>query len=654
MAKKKKKNLFGESVENVITTQIYKEYTTSKINQQSEFDEFEKIIDLIECKRTEKDYEWLSDVFIPEYPSIHLTEASQWANQYFPSRDFVDVYLDGKDEKSMASAKVCKQFINSMLNVKNVYHYQKYMRARSINSTLGCCYAVCSWRQDILKKEVQVPSQQNAGVDEMGQPIMANVVEPKQEEVIIEDRFHYEVPDPRNVFTDNSYVYSIQEKEWVIIRSQLSYEQLVATEVENAYFNLDLVKDMPTEYQTTTARETINLDNRPSDETQLKYYDVLERFGKIWAVIAERDEEGYPVKARPAYNDIGEKAPNAELIEMIITTVNSGSKSVLIRYQPTPFRTSKNVPFRPIIRGLNYIHPTKDVGMSDAKYAKELQIALNDTINLSNDRVKLATMPTLKVRRYALEDNDSIYFEPEHMMMVENPDDITEFQIRDNMQGALAQAQMFINKMQQVESIYPTTMGDLPGRASTTATAIQGAATSNNLRANYKSLTFEYTFLVEFYWMMMQMGYQFMRPQTAIQIFGEEASQFFDPELDYHYQPVSSNIEVEYNKNQKVKNIDQMIGRLSGLVPVMPGIIFPIMKMLEMQFELLGQENQTIMPYLKKIIDMGMKQEEGKGQTPPQQGGQPPDAAAPMTSNQNGVPVQGMEEDVRQNASGLI
>jgi hypothetical protein len=645
MARKKKYGgKFNEQVETDVTKRIYEEYTVAERNQEDTSVEFESIIDILECKRTEKDYEWLSDVFIPEYASIHLTEASQWANQYFPTRDFVDIYLDGTNPESKKKADVAKKFINSMLNVKNIHHYHKYMRVRGINSTYGCAYAVGSWKQQIQEVNTPVQRPQNAGLAYDGTPITTTVTENKTSEVIIEDRFHYEVPDPRNVFTDNSYCYSIQEKEWVIVRSEMSYEQLKESEKTNGYFNLDVLKTAPTDDKTETAKKTRD-DGGESYKTQLKYFDVLERFGKIWAIVDRRDDSGYPIEISPAYDGQGNLSDNAELVESIVTIACSGSTQVLIRFQPTPFRTSKNVPFRPIIRGINYIHPTKDVGMSDGKYSKELQVALNDTINLSNDRVKLATMPTLKVRKYALEDNDSIYFEPEHMMVVENPDDITEFVIRDNMQGALGQAQMFINKMQQVESIYPTTMGDLPGRASTTATAIQGAESRTNLRANYKSLTFEYTFLVEFYWMMMQMGYQFMRPETARLIMGDDA-QFFDPDADYHFQPVSSNIEVEYNKNQKVKNLDQMVGRISGLVQFMPGIIFPILKILQTQMELLGQENQEILPYLNKVIEMGMNPQ-GK------QGEQPADAEQPMTSNQQGIPVQGIEEQVRSGQDSM-
>ena len=644
MAKKKARDLqFGESIEAKVTGQIVEEFQTAKRNQKNSFDDFEKVIDILECERTEKDYEWLSDISIPEYASIYNTEASQWANQYFPSRDFVDVYLDGETELSKKKAFAAKSFINSMLNVRKMYHYQKYMKARSINSTYGCVYAVCSWKQRIRQKEVFEPQKVLAGYEEDGRPVYATKIVPRIEEIVEEDRFHYEVPDPRNVFTDSSYVYSVQEKEWVIIRAEMSYEQLVASSADNGYINLDELKKISVG-EDTQSNKLARGQEREKDKSQLKRFDILERFGLIWAIVEERDEDGYPVKMKPAYNDRGEIDESAELVESIVTVAIYGNTSTLIRFQPTPFRTSKNVPFRPIIRGLNYIHATKDVGMSDGKYARELQVAINDTLNLSNDRVKLATMPTLKVRRHAMEDNDSIYFEPEHMMMVDNPDDITEFRISDNIQGALMQAQMLIGKMQQVSSVYPTTMGDLPRMATTTATAVQGASNQNSLRSNYKALTFEYTFLVEFYWVMLQMGYQFMHPKTAIAIMGENA-QFFDPEADYHYQPVSSNIEVEYNKAQKVRNIDQIIGRLSGLVKIMPGTIFVIMKLLEMQFELLGQEQQTVVPLLRKIIEMGINKDEPQGE-------QIADQEPIQTSNQYGVPVGGLEQQARE-GSGL-
>ena len=649
MARKKKdKNLYTEQVENYVTEQIKEEYDIAHRNQTQSFDEFERIIDMLECKRTEKDYEWLSDVFIPEYPAIHLTEASQWVNQYFPSRDFVDVYLDGKDEQSVKSSKASKMFINSMLNVKNLYHFHKYVRARSINSTYGCVYTICSWKQKVQTKDVETTKKQHVGNHVDGTPMLLDVPDTQKQTTIIEDRFNYEVPDPRNVFTDNSYCYSMQDKEWIIVRSEMSYEQLKELEEENGYINLDLLKELTVDRETETAKDTKK--NAPGEppKTQLKYFDVLERFGKIWAIIEQKDEEGYPTKISPAKDDRGILKDNAELVESIVTMAITGSKKILIRFQPTPFRTSKNVPFRPIIRGLNYIHPVKDVGMSDGKYERELQIALNDTINQSNDRTKLATMPTLKGKRNSVEDNDSIYFEPEHMMVLEDTKDVEEFAIRDNIEGAMQQANLFMNHMEKVGAIYPTTMGDLPAKTSTTATAVHGAEQRTNLRANYKSLTYEYTYLNEFYWMMMQMGYQFMREETANKILGELAHNF-DPSCDYQYQPISSNIEQEYSKMNKIKNLDQMIGRLVGLAKVMPGLIFPVLKMTLMQFELLGQEAQTIVPILNKVLQVGMAPQEGQGQ-----GGNPqtPQGGNIPMSNQNEVPMSGTEVRARENATG--
>jgi len=92
-----------EDIEGFVAKQIKKEYDTAKSNQGQDNSDFEAVIDLLECKRTEKNYEWLSDNFYPEYPAIVLTESSQWATQYFGSREYVDVYLeddenDGKEK----------------------------------------------------------------------------------------------------------------------------------------------------------------------------------------------------------------------------------------------------------------------------------------------------------------------------------------------------------------------------------------------------------------------------------------------------------------------------------------------------------------------------------------------------------------------------
>jgi hypothetical protein len=644
MARKKKYSedvhKYGKDSEDVLCNIVYDQYTIASRNQSADDTEFESIIDMLECKRTEKDYEWMSDVFIPEYPSIHLTEASGWANQYFQTREFVDVYLE-EGERGKIKAEAAKRLINNMLNIRDIYHYQKYMRARGINSTRGCCYAVCYW--DRQMKPVQVGTRkvtEQTGEDEMGMPVYSERQEPVMKDMPIIDRFNYDIIDPRNVFTDDKYCYSVQEKEWVTIRSEVSYEDLKAREETHGYINLENLKDFGRkEEKTETATKTRKKDEQPA-RPQVRLFDVLERLGKIWGVVTERDDDGFPLAADPGYNDDGSTKPDAEWIEAIVAVALAGGKRILIRHQPTPFRDAIGRPYRPVIRGLCYIHPVSDKGMSDGKYSRELQIALNDTINLSNDRVKMATFPTIKVRRLAAEDNDTLYFEPEHPIVVENPDDVTEFKIADNIQGALQQFSVFKSTMQQVNSIYPTTMGDVAGiKASTTATAVAGADSRTNLRANYKSLTFEHTFLVDLYWMILQMTYQFMHPMTAMKIMGKYA-RAFDPTPDFTYQPVTSNIEVEYNKDKKVQRYDQLIGRIANIPnpAIIPLVAFMIGEIVKLQ----GEEYSTINKLIENLMNTP-NQEEGK-----QENGNAPTDARPMpVSNQNQQPMSMQEQSVR-------
>src|SRR5574343_408014 len=105
-----------DAVERIIAKQIKKEWDSSGSTQ--DVSDFEAVLDLLECKRTEKNYDWLSDTFFPKYPAIVLTESSQWANQYFGSRDFVDVYLEGDGPDDKTKCLLVKRLLNKTLNRK--------------------------------------------------------------------------------------------------------------------------------------------------------------------------------------------------------------------------------------------------------------------------------------------------------------------------------------------------------------------------------------------------------------------------------------------------------------------------------------------------------------------------------------------------------
>lgn len=605
MAKQKKpviQHKFDIDIENhVANIVIDNEYAISKNARKMENIEWESILDMLECKRTEKDYEWMSDIFLPELPSIILTDASSWASQYFQTRNFVEVKLEGTGPNDKDKCEAAKRCINQVLNNPRIYHYQKYIRGRTINATFGMVYALCWWEQDIKTEKVGTKQwQDETGFDEVLQePIYEMREESVYKDNILIDQFNYEILDPRNVFTDNTYCYSLQDKKWIDIRNETTYDELRTNQTKRGYFNLDLVKDLlkGKSGDTDTKKETYGKGEpeTETDKTPVKNLDRIMRFGKFWVLVKTRNEDKYPVDIIPGYDSAGDILENAELIECIIEFVILGNQRVMVRFQPLPFHDSRGLPYRPVIRGLCYIHPTKDTGLSDGKYLRELQKAINDNFNLGLDRVRLATIPTLKGRKYSLEDNTTIYFEPEHVMEVENPDDIEEFRIQDNIDGMLGVNAMLTNKGQQVTATYPTTMGDLPGKASTTATAIAGAETRTNTRTNYKSLTFEFTFLLDFYWMILQMVYQFAQPETAIKMMGDKA-RIFDPDAEYAYSPVSSNIELEYNKNNKLRTIDQFLGRLVNLPnPNTPKLINYLMKK---AFELFGDEFPDYQQYL--------------------------------------------------------
>lgn len=633
---------------------VFQEYQTSKSNQDGDNADFEAVLDLLENKRNEKDYEWMSDVSIPEYASILLTETSQFVNQYFQSRDFVDAHLEGDRQIDRVRCRGAKKLINKTLNNPDVHHFPKQVQAWNLKSTASVVYALCSWEQETRKVQVgvnNIPYEMDVDVygnqmvnPQVQVPAVGYRQEPAYDELVLKDHFNYEIIDPRNVFTDNKYVYSVQDKDFIIFRSETTYPELVEKQKSHGYINLDQVKELVeggTPHETDTSKESYNKDEqkeRPKNP-QIVYLDKLKRFGKFWCIVKNKDKLGRPTEVEPGYDDLGKLKEGAELVECIITEVYKGTTKVCVRFQPLPFYRSNGRPFRPVIRGLCYIHPTKDVGMSDGKYARELQVALNDTINLSNDRVKLATLPTMVVNKYMAEDNDQIFIEPEHTIPLEDISQFKELQIRDNIGGAIQQANLFVGKMQQVTSVYPTTMGQT-GDASTTATAIAGADMRANMRANYKSLTFEYTFLTDLYKMILWMAAQFMHQKTVMEIFNPEEIAAFDPEQDYVFQPVSSNIEQEYSKRQKLQLLDQVLGRIVQVPnPKTPRLVNLVMIKI---LELLGSEVADVKDAL---LDEGPQGQAGAmGQKDfAQTGG----LTAGAASNQYGMPMQGMETQAR-------
>lgn len=613
------KRQFDEETENQLSKIVVdNEYITAKTNQENDKADFEHYIDLFDAERNAKEYDWMSDIFIPEFPSHMLTQSSIDVSQYFQTRDFVEVYIEDESPETLASAESTKELVNRTLNRRDLHHYMKFVRAKNINHLGGHVDAHCWWEQDI---------EEFTEIDDFGNETTQQVVH--------KDQFNYEILDPRNVFTDSAYHYSMQDREFVIIRFERTLHKLKREALTHNYFNLHLLEEggvsSDTE-KTETHRETVEADsgtNKEHPKNKMgKRFDILKRFGEFWIM----------KNGKPGINDDGEVKAGAVLEEMIMTFAVSGSTKTLIGFHPTPNIDVIGKPFKPLIRGLCYIHPTQDAGVGDGKYASELQVGINDTFNVSADRTMLATIPTMKGKKYVTEDTDSIFIQPGHLMDLESPDDIQELEISDDVSGAMNQIGVLTGKMQQTTAIYPSTMGDV-GPASTTATAIAGSEARTNQRTNYKSMTFEYTFLTELYWMIQQMTWRFAKPETGVQLMGKKVFDF-DPSLNYTYKPLSQSVETAHSKNMKIQTWNQMLGYLVPLVETKPSVINAINYIILQIAKLQGDEMTNFANiFLGNEPPTGGQQTQQPGQT--EGGGQ---------SNQFAIPQSQIETGARQQA----
>lgn len=654
MANREKK--IDEEVQNQLILHVVdSEYVMGKANMTLATSDFESYVDLLDAVREPKLYDWMSDIRLPEFQSRILTQSALDVAQYFQTRDFVEAYLEDESDEAKANAEAAKECINRTLNQKHMHHYQKYVRAKLINHLNGNVYFRCWWEQkmrevvtgyeDAFRDEPQLDESGNPILDETGNPLTTTVSYkvPIISEEPVYDRFNYDVLDPRNVITDNKYVYDLSEKDWVIIRSEASYEDLLKDSDQMGYFNLSKLLEeahsggkrkvkgrSKAGGETQTSQETYNKYTRyTKDKTPLNpMFDILERHGKFWCLVTKRDPiSGEPVDVEPGINDNGEPLADAQWLETIMTFAVGPNNRTLIRFQIQPYRDSEGNPYRPIFRGLCYIHPTDDGGTGDGKAMREIQIATDDTFNVSNDRVLLATLPTLIAARNSNTDNDTIRLEPLHVINEESQGDIRELKLSDNIVGALQQISMLQSSADKVMNVYPGSMGQLPGRASTTATAIADASNKSDIRTNYKSVTFENTALSTMYWMILQMTGQFAKPATGIKLMGEKVYDF-NPKKDYFYKPISASIEAEANKTNKIKMWTTILGYV--VQSQNPKTAELANYVLTQIFKYMGDEAVN---FGKHLLDPNAPvASPGPGQQ------QPGNAAIPPVSNQNGVP----------------
>ncbi len=632
---------FDKAVEDrLIANIINSDLTQSQANQEESDDEFESFMDMMNGERVEKEYDWQSDVNIPEFAIHMLTQASIDAGVMFQQRAFTEVYLEDEGEEAKLNAEATKELINRTLNQRHLYHYHKYMRAKGTTTVAGRCYAHCWWEQESRTENVKVGTTtefQQLDVDIEGQPVTdptiqtpavgeVEVGEFDDVEFITKDRFNYEIVDQRNFFTDNTYTYSLQQKPWMLVRVERTLDELKKEAKRAGYFNLDLLKDSEDTHSTEMAQDTSNLDDNETRATTdvHKPFDIYIRYGKHWIMPS----------GKPGIDKDGKVRDTAVFAEVVMVFAKKATSTVLIAFHKTPYIDAMGNPFKPVIRGLCYINLTEDGGVGDGLYSRELQIGINDTFNVSNDRVMLATMPTFKIKRNTMDDNPDIYWEPGHAIPLSETDDLVEMKLDDDITGAITQIGMLTGKMQQVTATFPPTMGDVAPLTSTTATAVAGAEQHQNIRTNYKGLTFENTFLAGdgLYWMISQMTWAFAKPETGEKLMGKKVVDF-DPTKDYYYKPVSQAIESEYSKSNKVKMWIQMFGYVSNIQH--PDIVKMVNFIITEIAKLMGDEfvnfSSALLNPQQPITQGGPSQADGVG------GGATNETGLPQTLPEQGV-----------------
>tara|TARA_Y100000294_G_scaffold100851_1_gene93561 strand:+ start:2265 stop:4220 length:1956 start_codon:yes stop_codon:yes gene_type:complete len=644
-----------EQANQLANTIIDDEYRVGRANNNIPDNDYLDYLDMFDCERTEKNYDWMSDIYFPEFTSQMLTQSAIEAGLYFRTHDFVEVYIGSEQEVHKNAAKVNKDLINKTLNRRQLWFYQKYMRAINMKNISGVAYFRCWWEQDTRMEKIGTRRvREQIGTDINGSPIEQFTDQDVEVDVVLKDHFNFDVIDPRDVFTDPSYVYSLQDKQWIILRFDTTVDELEANADTMEYFNLDKLRtdsgNTPRETDTKGDKTTHHgLDNKSNAiKTPLKSLMVLQRLGKHWVMVGneegDRDPNGNPVNVTSGIGNDGQKKEGAELHEMVITFAMDGFNSstrTLIGYHPARDIDSMGNPYRPVTRGLCYMHPAKDDGMGDGKCLRELQIGINDTINMENDRTKLATIPIMQGNQHDISDNETLVWQPGAFWQTETGDKLDEVQIDSNVVGALNQVNLYQNMMQQASGVSAETQSKLAA-PTTTATATVNQVRRSDTRSAYRTLTMENTGLTDIFWFITQMSARHMRDETAEKMLGEEGMISFDPTLDFTYKPISASIDDDSSKQTKIQNWIQVLSFIASDPERRDAIDYILGELAS----LMGKEFEA---FGNKFF--------ANTKAPPMAGGggnmQPQGAAGAVPSNQSGMEQSPEEVQVREAANAI-
>ncbi len=639
---------FDIDIENALANRIVsQEYHTALTNASIGNTDYEQFLNMLSCERTEKKYDWRSDVSVPTFTTLYLMQQGLAATQNFSTRDFTEVYIGDSDVIPAAQAE--KRLVNNTLNQRELYYYQKLLRANGAKDLDGAAYFRCWWEQKTVRGIVgrETKMRDSEELDIHGDPLIDRATqipgieffeEDVEGDVPIIDRFDFDIIDRRDMFRSPEYAYSMQQDKWDIIQYNATVSWMKNRVDEMGFFNLDILEN--TKIRGDTRGKGTHSDNygipagQESDGVPIKDWLIAERYGDDWVII-KKDEQGNQIGIEPGIDKAGNVVEGAELMSVISAFAISQGLKILVRFQQNPYRSATGESYIPLICGLCYIHPSKKDGMGDGKCSRELQIAVDDTVNISNDRVMLATLLSFVGRKGAVESNDTIFMEPGHVITVEDTTvDLKELKIDSDVSGAMSQAQFLTRKMEQLQATNPA----VPSPVQTaTSDVIDEAITT--VRNQFKQISFSNTFFNEFYWMIAQMTWQFAFPETLTKLIGKDMVENFNPSLAYAYKPITSAIETEHGKAAKTRTFLQMMQVLATIEnPNTPTIMNKLTTEL---FKLQGAETEE---FGEALLDESVGGGGAQGSIPNSQPLLP-------TSNEQGIVQSNAEINTREVAS---
>jgi hypothetical protein len=664
MARKKTDKIEKTSYDKMLDF-VSDELSVAKRNQDPIFDNFDDYYKMLHCVSLSDMQDIPSDLFLPEFVARTLSIIGDFVAKYFSSRDYVDNYSNSADPRDVKEAKASKTLLNTLLNTKDMFYFHKIVRAMMFVSTCG--YSVIKGSYNQQTKQVKTGSHEETIYlkDDEGNPIdeegslfedeFSQTMATTQEEVddyedkVIVDRPDFDVFPNHDVYTSSEYAYSLNYKRWVIFRTYKTLSDLEEDAAICGYFNLDKLREYEKKDTVEAAVERgrskhivdYGEDDEPEPEGSVKTYQVYERWGKFPVIVKERDENDKPTKVEPGFDKNGKVDKTAEYIECIISWVATKSQDnplLVIRCQASPYSR------RPMCRFLCYIDSLEDRGFGDAEFVKGSVMAINDTLNISNYRVRLATTPAFKSKR-ATGIPPKIKVSPQGSIELENLDDLVELKIEDNVQGALQQIGLLSSGMDRAMSVSPVRMG-AEGDRRETATVGAMIDQNANIRAGLRTTTLEFVGFSEFYDMMLSLVNDFMLPETLINLIGQDLASAYNPDREDHFIPVSQSLETEQSKRMKMSTLDQLIGRVVAFPnPKTPMVVNYLMGM---WLELAGGDFKHFKRYmfeedpetnlLYQIVTGGKAQTAAPTPNGPTEG-------AP--SNEQGIAQGGMEQMVR-------